>query len=73
MNSLVNYVVDWYMDQGVVDMFGVMAGITVAMTLTTLPMYVFGKRYRNFWQHHNLLVKFGLRDEMNGIDSEPAH
>lgn len=58
--GLTDYIVDWYTTQGVVNMFGVMAGITAAVVVIAVPLYVLGKRYRLFWQHHNLLEKLGL-------------
>lgn len=42
-------------------MFNTIGGITVGLALTTAPVYVWGKKYRHWWQHHNLLKKWGLQ------------
>ena len=61
--SLTNYIVDWYIDQGPEKLFGVIAGITGFLMLLTIPMYIYGKRYRHYWSSHNLLVKLHLDDD----------
>ncbi|KAH6695354.1 major facilitator superfamily domain-containing protein [Plectosphaerella plurivora] len=42
------YCNDWIAVQGVRNTFFVVGGITVAITLTTIPMYIYGKRARSF-------------------------
>jgi hypothetical protein len=42
------YCNDWIAVQGVRNTFFVVGGITIAITLTTIPMYIFGKRARSF-------------------------
>ncbi|KIH87783.1 cycloheximide resistance protein [Sporothrix brasiliensis 5110] len=49
------YANDWIAVQGVRDCFFVIGGITVGVTLTTIPMYVFGKRARGFIARHRLI------------------
>lgn len=38
-------------------MFSTIGGIQVALSLTTIPIYVFGKRLRVWWHMHNYLDK----------------
>ncbi|KAL1890458.1 hypothetical protein Sste5346_008287 [Sporothrix stenoceras] len=49
------YANDWIAVQGVRDCFFVIGGITVGVTLTTIPMYIFGKKARGFTAKHRLL------------------
>jgi hypothetical protein len=51
------YANDWIALQGVRDCFFVIGGITVAVTLLTIPMYVFGKRARSFTARHRLVSR----------------
>jgi hypothetical protein len=60
--GLTFYVNDWIVAQGVRDCFFVLGGITVAVTLTTVPMYVFGKRARSFTFRHQIIQKVLHRD-----------
>lgn len=46
--GLTLYVNDWIVAQGVRDCFYVIGGTTVAVTLTTIPMYIFGKKARSW-------------------------
>lgn len=46
---------DWIANQGVRSAFFTVGGITLAATLTTIPMYIYGKRARSFVWRHNLL------------------
>lgn len=55
------FVNSWTATAGPGEVFYVLAGIIFALVLTTLPLYVFGKRYRSFWCRNNLLSKMGLR------------
>ncbi|KAJ4250194.1 hypothetical protein NW762_012009 [Fusarium torreyae] len=58
--GLTNFIVEWYLTNGAAQLFDVIAGITAFLTLLTIPMYVYGKRYRRYWSQHNLLVKLRL-------------
>lgn len=49
------YANDWIAVQGVRNCFFVIGGITVGATLTTIPMYVFGKKARGFTARHRLV------------------
>lgn len=46
---------DWIVNQGVRFAFFTIGGITMGATLTTIPMYIYGKRARSFVWRHNLL------------------
>jgi hypothetical protein len=46
--GLTFYANDWIAVQGVRDAFFVIGGTTVVVTLTTIPMYIFGKRARSW-------------------------
>ena len=48
---------DWIEVQGVRDCFFVIGGITVAVSLTTVPMYVFGKKARSFTARHRVVSR----------------
>lgn len=49
------YINDWVATQGVRQCFFVIGGITIGVTLTTIPMYIFGKRARSFITRHGLV------------------
>lgn len=53
--GLTFYANDWIAVQGVRDAFFVIGGTTIAVTLTTIPMYVFGKRARSWVKRHEVL------------------
>ncbi|KAG4441596.1 hypothetical protein IFR05_002931 [Cadophora sp. M221] len=46
--GLVNYINDWIATQGTRNVFFVIGGLTVAASLTTIPMYIWGKRARSW-------------------------
>lgn len=46
---------DWIASQGVKLAFFTIGGITMGATLTTIPMYIYGKRARSFVWRHKLL------------------
>lgn len=53
--SLSFYSNNWIADQGVRNAFFTVGGITMAATLTTIPMYIYGKKARSFFCRHNSL------------------
>lgn len=55
--GLTFYCNDWIAVQGVRDCFFVIGGITVAVCLTTIPMYIFGKKARSFVYRHRLVSR----------------
>ncbi|KAM5370215.1 hypothetical protein ACJZ2D_008618 [Fusarium nematophilum] len=60
--GVTNYIVDWYVAVGAAKLFYTTAGMSVAFVLFSWPMYVYGKRYRQYWSRNNLLVRTGLDD-----------
>ncbi|KAJ5663214.1 cycloheximide resistance protein [Penicillium longicatenatum] len=46
------YINDWISNQGVRNCFFTIGGITMGITLFTIPMYIFGKRARS-WVHRS--------------------
>lgn len=53
--GLTFYVNDWIAGQGVRDCFFVIGGITIGCFLTTIPMYIFGKRARSWVFRYKVL------------------
>lgn len=53
--GLTFYSNDWIAVQGVRNCFFVIGGITVAVALLTVPMYVLGKRARS-WTHRRRII-----------------
>ncbi|CAC9889531.1 unnamed protein product [Aureobasidium pullulans] len=51
----------WTATAGPAHVFIVFGGVVFALTITTVPLYIFGKRYRNFWHNHNILEKLGIK------------
>ncbi|CBF78080.1 hypothetical protein AN8760.2 [Aspergillus nidulans FGSC A4] len=52
--GLTFYVNGWIDTQGVRDVFYTIGGITIGVTLLTVPMYVFGKRARSWVHRHRI-------------------
>lgn len=55
--GLTFYCNDWLAVQGVRDTFFVLGGVTAAVVLTTVPMYVYGKRARSWTARHRVVTK----------------
>lgn len=55
--GLTFYANDWIMVQGVRNCFFVIGGITAGVVLTTIPMYMFGKRARSWTYRHQIITK----------------
>ncbi|CBX91430.1 hypothetical protein IAQ61_010784 [Plenodomus lingam] len=53
--GLTLYVNDWIAVQGVRNSFYVIGGTTIAVTLTTIPMYIWGKRARSWVKRTGVL------------------
>jgi len=51
----------WVFSTGIKRMFTIFGSIEVGICALSVPMYVFGKRNRAFWQRHDLLRMFKLR------------
>lgn len=60
--GLTFYANDWLATQGVRDAFYVIGGTTVAVTLTTVPMYIYGKKARS-WVHRSGVLDRVLKRE----------
>ncbi|EEU35526.1 uncharacterized protein NECHADRAFT_55517 [Fusarium vanettenii 77-13-4] len=50
------YVNNWIAVQGVRDTFFVIGGITIAISMATVPMYIYGKKARSFAFRHGFLA-----------------
>lgn len=55
------FVNDWTARSGPAEVFYVFGGVAFFLSLTTIPVFIWGKRYRSFWHRHNLLEKFNIR------------
>lgn len=55
------FVNQWTAVSGPRDLLYTFGAISLAMISTSIPMYVLGKRYRAFWNRHNIFRKFGLQ------------
>lgn len=55
--GLTFYANDWIAVQGVRNCFFVIGAITAGVALTTVPMYIWGKRGRSFTYRHRLVSK----------------
>ena len=54
--GLTFYINDWIANQGVRQTFFVIGGLTLAASLTTVPMYIYGKKARS-WIHRSKIVR----------------
>lgn len=52
--GLTFYVNNWIDTQGVRNAFFTIGGITIGVTLLTIPMYIFGKRSRSWVHRHRI-------------------
>jgi hypothetical protein len=55
--GLTFYINNWIATQGVRNTFFVIGGLTIAASLSTIPMYVYGKRARSWTYRHNIAGK----------------
>lgn len=55
--GLTNYLNNWLAEQGTRNVFFVIGGITAAVSLTTIPMYIWGKRARSWTYRHDIAGK----------------
>lgn len=55
--GLTNYLNDWVATQGVRNVFFTIGGLTIAVNLFTIPMYIYGKRARSWTHRHNIAGK----------------
>lgn len=61
------FVNDWIISEGVSNVFYTLGGVTTALTFTTIPMYIYGKRARA-WYHR----RFALRGNTVPDDPQPS-
>ncbi|KLO13097.1 MFS general substrate transporter [Schizopora paradoxa] len=47
------FINDWLADRGILNVFGIVGGITLFTSLLTIPMYIYGKRARS-WIHRTV-------------------
>jgi len=66
--GLTNFVINWYLGKGAISMAGTMAGVTGALCLLAIPMYIFGKKYRYYWHKHNALKWLHLETDHTGAE-----
>lgn len=55
------FVNDWTASAGPDAPFYTFGGATFALLLSTVVMFLFGKRYRSFWYRHNVFEKLHIR------------
>lgn len=55
--GLTNYLNNWIATQGVRNCFFTIGGLTITASLTTIPMYIYGKRARSWVYRHNIAGK----------------
>ncbi|KAH7386803.1 major facilitator superfamily domain-containing protein [Phaeosphaeria sp. MPI-PUGE-AT-0046c] len=60
--GLTFYANDWIATQGVKETFYVIGGTTAAVTLTTIPMYIYGKKARS-WVYRSRVLDRVLKSE----------
>ncbi|KAI1304755.1 major facilitator superfamily transporter [Xylaria venustula] len=52
---------DWLVHSGIREVFFSLGAVQIIVCFLTIPMYIFGKRNRDFFHRHDLLRMFGLR------------
>lgn len=67
-NRVANFVIDWLLSGGILQVLGVMAGITTFFCFLGVPVYLYGKRYRQFWSRHNLIKILHLESDKTGTE-----
>ncbi|KXJ92461.1 major facilitator superfamily transporter [Microdochium bolleyi] len=51
---------DWLVQGGVVPVFNAVATVQLVICLTSIPMYIYGKRLRSYFYRHDLIKMTGL-------------
>ncbi|VUC37776.1 unnamed protein product [Clonostachys rosea] len=59
------FIIPWYEQRGASEVFNTIAGISAFLMALTIPMYIWGKRYRHHWGHHNVLVMLRLDEPVS--------
>ncbi len=52
--GLTNYLNNWVINKGLRSVFFTIGGITIGVSLLTIPMYIFGKRARSWTYRYNI-------------------
>ncbi|TGJ88227.1 hypothetical protein E0Z10_g546 [Xylaria hypoxylon] len=52
---------DWLVHGGIREVFFALGAVQIVVCFLSIPMYIFGKRNRDFFHRHDLLRMFGLR------------
>lgn len=55
------FVNNWTARSGPAEVFYAFGGVAFFLSLTTIVLFIWGKRYRSFWHRHNLLKKFNIK------------
>ncbi|KAH7082640.1 major facilitator superfamily domain-containing protein [Paraphoma chrysanthemicola] len=58
------FINDWTARSGPEPVFYTFGGISFGLVATTGVVYVFGKRYRAFWNRHNVMEKLGMEGRL---------
>ncbi|KAH8881315.1 serine/threonine kinase 16 [Thozetella sp. PMI_491] len=56
--GLTYFVVDWVQDQGALNVFCILGSLFLFVSLLTIPLWIFGKRWRSFTGRNEWLQKF---------------
>ncbi|KAK3995171.1 major facilitator superfamily domain-containing protein [Cladorrhinum sp. PSN332] len=56
--GLTYFVVPWYEDQGALVVFSILGSLFVFVTLLTIPLWIFGKKFRSFTGRNEWLQRF---------------
>lgn len=57
------FINNWVGSVGPDTPFYIFGGVTFGLLLTTVIVFVFGKRYRSFWYGHNVFEKLNIRSQ----------
>ena len=52
--GLSNFLNNWVRDRGARSVFFTIGSVTMAVTLFTIPMYIYGKKARSWVYRHNI-------------------
>ncbi|UNI14694.1 hypothetical protein JDV02_001296 [Purpureocillium takamizusanense] len=55
------YAYDWITHGGIKSVFVIVASVQVGICLLSIPMYIYGKRVRAYFHHHDVQAICGLR------------
>ncbi|KAH9205816.1 major facilitator superfamily domain-containing protein [Leptodontidium sp. 2 PMI_412] len=53
-NAWLDFLNDWYANAGPAVMFDTIGGIQIGLSLTTIPIYIYGKMIRAWWHSHDI-------------------